>query len=58
MEESSRLGEATTSEAARVAEKRKNSITIAAIWAVAFVLVACIAACTLVTIIFLNNAPW
>lgn len=58
MDEESEMVEHTAEARAEVTGKRRDSITIAAIWAVAFVLLACIAACTLVTIIFINNAPW
>jgi hypothetical protein len=58
MDESNGMVENATEAPVKVTERRRDSVTIAAIWAVAFVVLACIAATTLVAVIFLNNAPW
>ncbi len=58
MDESNGIVDNATEAPAKAVEKRRDSVTIAAIWAIALVVLACIAASTLVAIIFLNNAPW
>ncbi len=39
-------------------EGRSNKVTITAIIATVIVILACLAACTTVTFVFLINAPW